>query len=347
MSTGRGAKTYGVIAPLELDFSYMRDSRHWDAASWPDLQAFLAWRELGGAAPATLESYEWAIARFLRAYPDVKMEEITDVQVMKVLRTFPEDGRRTKKAAFDAWFKWAIRTRRLEKNPMDLLPAVKRPKRKYVEVFPDADAAALMQLPARDGELLQIMLQAGLRKAECRHLRRGDIDLDTNRLVVRKGKGSKPRIVPLTIHLRLRLSAWFREEPLPKEAYLWPTGSPGGRNQFRTKPMSESSFVRWWGRVIEAAGVEYRNPHTTRHTFAATWLRRGGSLITLSRVMGHESIQTTADEYGHLDLVDVERELLAVEQADPLLVSSVQEIRPVEQTRMNTGIEAPTGVEPV
>jgi integrase len=76
--------------------------------------------------------------------------------------------------------------------------------------------------------------------------------------------------------------------------------------------IADGTFHRWWCRCIEAAGVRYRNPHVTRHTFATNWLRRGGRLETLSLVMGHASIRTTFDLYGHLDTRDAEADLAIV-----------------------------------
>jgi integrase len=70
--------------------------------------------------------------------------------------------------------------------------------------------------------------------------------------------------------------------------------------------MVVSSFDRWWRACLTAAGVRYRNPHMARHTFATDYLRRRrGRLETLQIVLGHESIETTSDLYGHLDMRDV------------------------------------------
>ena len=42
-------------------------------------------------------------------------------------------------------------------------------------------------------------------------------------------------------------------------------------------------------------------PHDLRHT-NATWLIQAGVPLTvIQRHLGHESIQTTSDRYGHLD----------------------------------------------
>jgi integrase/recombinase XerD len=87
----------------------------------------------------------------------------------------------------------------------------------------------------------------------------------------------------------------------------------GYRNVTRDRPIGEGTFHRWWERSLETAGVRYRNPHVARHTFATRWLKAGAPILTLSKAMGHASIATTVDLYGHLDLSDVARDLALVE----------------------------------
>jgi integrase len=65
----------------------------------------------------------------------------------------------------------------------------------------------------------------------------------------------------------------------------------------------------WWTRCLDAAGIGYRNPYVAHHTFATRWLKRGGRMETLSKAVGHASIATRVDLYGHLDLSDVARDL--------------------------------------
>ena len=81
----------------------------------------------------------------------------------------------------------------------------------------------------------------------------------------------------------------------------------------RTKPMSDTAFQTRWVRCLDAAGVRHRNPHSTRHTFATTWLRKGGRLETRSSELGHASIKTTYDLYAHLDNRDVARNRATIE----------------------------------
>jgi integrase len=81
----------------------------------------------------------------------------------------------------------------------------------------------------------------------------------------------------------------------------------------RDRPTGEGTFHRWWRRCLDETEVRYRNPHMTRHTFATNWLRAGGRLERLSLAMGHNSIRTTFDLYGHLDTGDVAADLALVE----------------------------------
>ena len=293
-----------------VDFDPTRDTRHRDARAARDMADWLAWLELGGTAARTLSDYEWAAARILRFYPTRAFHEITDQDLLHVMRDFPARSRRTRVAAMRSWFKWGIQTRRLERNPFDLLPTIKVPAQRVIDVFTDEEIGALTDLPEGNGNLLQILFDTGIRRGEARRARRRDVR--RGELRVQKGKGGKGRIVPLFTRLEERLNRWFERESLRGSDYLWPI-RPGGYYLRRDREMGNTSFQKWWEDCIEAAGVDYRNPHVTRHTFATRWLRRGGRLETLSRVMGHASIKTTHDLYAHLDTTDVLRDLHMIE----------------------------------
>ena len=207
------------------------------------------------------------------------------------------------------------------RNPLDLVPKQKRNPRRHIETFTDAELALLAGLPSPDGPLFSIMFGTGLRKGECRRLQARHVNLERGRLIVHQGKGGKDRVVPLRNLTRV-LAEWFLLDGIRPDDFLWYT-RPGGGRISRSKPAGEGSFHRWYATSLAAAGVAYRprasgdpgihNPHVTRHTFALNWLRSGGRLETLSLILGHESIKTTFDEYGHLDMTDVAFDLELVE----------------------------------
>jgi integrase/recombinase XerD len=110
-------------------------------------------------------------------------------------------------------FRWAILWGRVEKNPMDRIPRAPQPPGRYVEVFTDAEVAALTNLEdLRDRAPMAVLLYAGLRKAEARHLRAGRCLLEERRLVVVGGKGGKDRVIPMGERLASVLADLFLTE---------------------------------------------------------------------------------------------------------------------------------------
>jgi integrase/recombinase XerD len=66
-------------------------------------------------------------------------------------------------------------------------------------------------------------------------------------------------------------------------------------------------------RIGTRAGVVNVHPHRCRHTFAITFLRNGGNLLTLQELLGHESLDMVK-RYARL----AERDIDAARSASPI-----------------------------
>ena len=95
------------------------------------------------------------------------------------------------------------------------------------------------------------------------------------------GKGRKPRSVPLNQEA---------EDVLRKYMEFLDLKSPKGYSMLF--PWSYTSVWRQIKRVGRRAGIEV-HPHMLRHTFATELLKRGENIVTIARIMGHESLDTT------------------------------------------------------
>ena len=60
----------------------------------------------------------------------------------------------------------------------------------------------------------------------------------------------------------------------------------------------------------ERTGVDFE-PHHYRHTYATWLLRRGAGMESVKQLLGHASITTTIDTYGHLTVEDARKTLEA------------------------------------
>ena len=149
-------------------------------------------------------------------------------------------------------------------------------------------------LVQRDRLVLLALVLTGLRRAELIDVRWQDIDLDSPRasLLVRRGKGGKPRRQPLPSQLVAELERWRRERsPSPQQPVF--CGLAGGRLQ-------ENVLADVIRRSVRGAGLsKHVTAHTLRHT-AATWLRQAtGDTRLVAEYLGHADLSTVS-RYAHV-----------------------------------------------
>jgi integrase len=146
----------------------------------------------------------------------------------------------------------------------------------------------------RDQLVLLALVTTGLRRSELIALDWRDLALDGPRpsILVRRGKGGKPRRQPLAPQLADELRR-LREEiqPVPTDPVF--CGLAGGRLQ----PKVLAAIVK---RTAERAGIEKKvTAHTLRHT-AASWLRHAtGDARLVAEYLGHADL-TTVSRYAHV-----------------------------------------------
>jgi site-specific recombinase XerD len=149
-------------------------------------------------------------------------------------------------------------------------------------------------LAERDRLVLLALVQTGLRRAELIALDWGDLDLESERpsLLVRRGKGGKPRRQPLAPPLARELALLRATRKAPAEAPVF-CGLEGSRLQ----PTILASIIH---RAATRAELEKRvTAHTLRHT-AATWLRQQtGDARLVAAYLGHSDLSTVS-RYAHV-----------------------------------------------
>ena len=169
--------------------------------------------------------------------------------------------------------------------------------------------------------IVRIMYDSGLRLMECLRLRIKDIDLLSNQIIIRDGKGNKDRITmlsevvnaPLKEHLRrvwkihqLDLKDGFGRVYLPYALsgkypnasrewnwqYVFPASkrfrNPGTGEQGRHH-IHETAIQKSVKKAIrDAEIVKHASCHTFRHSFATHLLEDGYDIRTVQELLGHK-----------------------------------------------------------
>jgi integrase/recombinase XerD len=124
------------------------------------------------------------------------------------------------------------------------------------------------------------------------------------------GKGSKQRRVPFSFELRKRLYKFVSDFQLAPDTLLFCTAA---------HTMLDKDIVRRDVRLLcRSLGFEPPKSvlHSFRHTFGTNYVRKGGDVFRLQKVLGHSSLSTSRI-YANLNTAD----LSAVHERLSLLAS--------------------------
>ncbi len=162
-------------------------------------------------------------------------------------------------------------------------------EKKLPTVLSQGEAKKLLRAVNNMTHLTMILLaySGGLRVSEIANLKVKDIDGDRMTIHVRKGKGGKDRIVPLSPVLQsIARQHWLIKRP---RKLLFP-----GMAKDPKRPISISTIAKVVRDAARAAGIKKTvTPHTLRHSFATHHLEGGTDLPTLQRLLGHSSLKST------------------------------------------------------
>jgi integrase/recombinase XerD len=146
--------------------------------------------------------------------------------------------------------------------------------------------------------LALLILDTGLRLKEALSLRRDDIDLDNLLLTVKDGKGGKQRVVPFSTELRKSLFKYMDSHVAPNGLIFYAgSGAKLLQNNIRRDFNGLCEKLRIGG----AKG----GFHFLRHSMALNYVRNGGDVFRLQRILGHSTLDMTR-RYVNLQTADLQ-----------------------------------------
>ncbi|MFC2063249.1 tyrosine-type recombinase/integrase [Chloroflexota bacterium] len=125
----------------------------------------------------------------------------------------------------------------------------------------------------RDILLVDLAIHTGLRRSELASLKVGDIDLGRKVLVVRQGKGSKDRVIPLSKNTCDKFAEYME-------------GKKKDTSLFGLAPASISGKIRTFA---AKAGVKLHT-HSLRDYFATSLSEKGATIREIQSLLGHTKL---------------------------------------------------------
>jgi integrase/recombinase XerD len=136
----------------------------------------------------------------------------------------------------------------------------------------------------RDYAIILCLLDTGARAREFLDIDLDDINQASGEILIRKGKGKKPRFVYISKKSKRALRKYLhqRKDDLPA---LWVT-----HPRFGSQRLSYDGLRAVLTRRSKLTGIEEPSIHDFRRAFCLSMLRSGTDIFTLSKFMGHSSL---------------------------------------------------------
>ncbi|WP_438316070.1 tyrosine-type recombinase/integrase [Sporosarcina sp. FA9] len=167
-----------------------------------------------------------------------------------------------------------------------------------VEALTDAEVERVLafvgdeaKVSIRNRLIVHTLLYTAVRVSELVHIKLTDIDSLTSTLVVR-GKGGKVREIGIRNDLMELIKVYRvgerKESKFHESEYLFVSQ--------RSKIMHRDAVRNWLAKVSDDIGIKLY-PHIFRRTCATLLLTRGVPIVTVSKILGHHSVDMTSKLY--------------------------------------------------
>lgn len=315
------SRLYMVLAEYEVE------TRHTEIAVVQEdditkyLKLFLIGKRVSGRTERTIKYYKSELERFFGEVQKSPLEITSDDIKMYLAIKEVRDGvskvyQKNITRVLGSFYAWMQREEHITRNPMNKVDEIKTPKKKK-EAFTELQIEQIRLAASGDDRLLcivEILLSTWCRVSELTQIKISEISEDGESIVIH-GKGSKDRKCYLNAKARLQIKRYLSQRTDQNE-YLFAGSNtkPGGPRTFCVECKKAKQKPRDWWKVKELVGdgpidkgtveqqirklgrraaVEHVHPHRFRRTGATFALRRGMPIEQVSKLLGHESIETT------------------------------------------------------
>lgn len=149
--------------------------------------------------------------------------------------------------------------------------------------------------------MTNFLFSTGVRQRSLMYIQVKDLDFDNNVVYVNVTKNRKPLIVPLNqTMVNILLEYLKHRQHKSNDDFLF-------CNVFGQQLVKSTCYHMLY-EYNKRRGVETTGIHRYRHTFAKQWILNGGNVVSLSKLLGHSSLDITQN-YINLLVSDVAKQV--------------------------------------
>ncbi|WP_165607092.1 tyrosine-type recombinase/integrase [Mycolicibacter kumamotonensis] len=297
----RGAATFAAVAePWFESKSGLKPKTRAGYRSLLDVVVLPRWNDIPLRDITHADVQAWVhtlatdpTARQRKATPSQSEHEAKGLSAARVVQAYQ---------VLDQVLRYAVRTRYISLNPAD---DIQLPRKTVPEKTP-LTHEQVRRLADAAGELrtmVYVLGYGGLRYGELAALRIGDVDTIRRRLIVTR---SVTAVAKLGMVEGTTKTHQTRSVPLPTLVMDLVADHIDGRAPAELVfPHSDGGWIPrdWFALRLEkactASGLTRITPHTLRHTAGSLALASGASVVTVQKLLGHQSPITTMNVYAH------------------------------------------------
>ncbi|WP_417445227.1 tyrosine-type recombinase/integrase [Joostella sp.] len=215
-----------------------------------------------------------------------------------------------KVSSLKAYYKFLLKTKQIEVNPLAKHKALKTAKKIEVPFSVQEMKQVLNDMEfedsfegLRDKLIIELFYATGMRRIELVNLELPDIDF-ANKTIKVLGKRNKERYVPLASSLEITIKDYLRirsdyvNEDSKDCLFLLKSGHK----------VYENLVYRTINKYFSKASTKLKkSPHILRHTFATHLLNEGADLNSVKELLGHASLAST-QVYTHNSIAELKKQ---------------------------------------
>jgi len=251
----------------------------------------------------TITNYKEDILEYLsylkREYLDFKNVEYSDIRFyLMYLKDEKKDDNSSinrKLSSLRGFYKFLANEKIVKTNVFSLVNGPKKSK-KLPHFFEYNELEELFSVPdlrtplgQRDRLILEMLYATGVRVGELVKIKIDDIDFGRKNIII-LGKGNKERYVTYGEYCEESLKKYIQDGRVAiniKDSKTLFLNNQGG-------DLTERGVRYILNQLIQKTSIQKKiSPHMIRHSFATHLLNEGCDLLTVQKLLGHESIKAT------------------------------------------------------